>query len=161
MNTQIKLDVVEINNSFIQVSGSSTSFVSMRNISKIDTNELLEKVRTVSKSARQQGIKVLRKNKTLSTIRENMLSYEQAVDEYQSLFLKLKKLTELKVKKGIFVGFSNDKELDEINDIRNKMMAMNYRSQPISIIHSILNSVNEMENKLKFNRDSTIVTLGF
>lgn len=161
MNTQIKLDVVEINNSFIQVSGSSTSFVSMRNISKIDTNELLEKVRTVSKSARQQGIKVLRKNKTLSTIRENMLSYEQAADEYQSLFLKLKKLTEIKVGKGIFVGFSNDKELDEINDIRNKMMAMNYRSQPISIIHSILNSVNEMENKLKFNRDSTIVTLGF
>lgn len=161
MNTQIKLDVVEINNSFIQVSGSSTSFVSMKNISKIDTQELLEKVRTVSKSARQQGIKVLRKNKTLSTIRENMLSYEQAADEYQSLFLKLKKLTEIKVGKGIFVGFSNDKELDEINDIRNKMMAMNYRSQPISIIHSILNSVNEMEDKLKFNQDSTIVTLGF
>jgi hypothetical protein len=161
MNTQIKLDVVEINNSFIQVSGSSTSFVSMRNILKTDTQELLEKVRTVSKSARQQGVKVLRKNKTLSTIRENMLAYEQAFEEYQSLFFKLKELTEIKVEKGIFVGFSNDKELNEINDIRNKMLAMNYRSQPISIIHSILNSVNEMEDRLKFNEDLTIVTLGF
>lgn len=161
MNTQIKLDVVEINNSFIQVSGASTSFVNITNISKVDTTELLDKVREVSKSARQQGIKVLRKNKTLATIRENMVAYESEVEKYQLLFLQLKTLTENKIKKGIFTGFSDDKELSEINTIRNEMMTMNYRSQPISIIHSIANSVEEMENRIKNNNESTITTLGF
>lgn len=161
MNTQIKLDVVEINNSFIQVSGSSTSFVNIRNISKVDTQELLDKVRSVSKMARQQGIKVLRKNKTLDSIRENMASYEKAVEEYQSLFSKVKTLTEEKVEKGIFCGFSDDKELSEISSICNKMQTMNHRTQPISVIHSILHSVNQMEERIKHNENSTIVSLGF
>tara|TARA_E500000081_G_C6130608_1_gene353484 strand:- start:2250 stop:2735 length:486 start_codon:yes stop_codon:yes gene_type:complete len=161
MNTQIKLDIVEINNSFIQVSGSSTSFVNIRNISKVDTQELLDKVRSVSKMARQQGIKVLRKNKTLASIRENMVSYEKAVEEYQSLFNKVKTLTEEKVEKGIFYGFSDDKELSEISSLCHKMQTMNYRSQPISVIHSILHSVYRMEEHIKHNKNSTIVSLGF
>ena len=41
------------------------------------------------------------------------------------------------------------------------MQAMNHRNQPISVIHSILHSVYHMEERLKHNENSTIVSLGF
>ena len=54
-----------------------------------------------------------------------------------------------KVDKGIFAPTSDDVELKGLYDIRNTMMAMNYRSEPISRINEIAYRVSEFERSVE------------
>lgn len=148
--TKIVLSRVEINANTISVSSdeSSTTYFNEPFIAKVDLKDLTKRINALIKNARAKKISVSQKHKTKDLVKELTESYEAAYAKYNELYEQLKAGVQAKVDKGIFAPTSDDVELKGLYDIRNAMMAMNYRSEPISRINEVAYRISEFERSV-------------
>lgn len=144
----ISMTRIEINDNNIVIENEHTSFVNEAFVKKLNIKEMLSQYQSIVKEAKNCNVSISYKGRIKHSLNSLASEYESSYNQYQSLFSKLKELCEAKMKKGIFVGYCDDLELKEIFDIRNQMMAMFYRSEPLSKVMEIKSSLDRLSKPL-------------
>jgi hypothetical protein len=161
MSNFVKLEQIHINDKFINISGSSTSFVNTQNHLNICTVSLLEKISLVGKLAKAKSVKLFGKNKTFQNVRDNIVKYEVEYSLFSSKYQTLKTLSQNIVDKGIQRPTLDNQELNELSKIQNEMRTMFHNSTSLSIIRNIEHRVNYMIDSLKSKSSESITFLSF
>ena len=154
MKTKIELIDAYVTNSMIKITSDSTIFIDEKRIYTIDLDRLMELYKKTIKLAKIQGIKISYKNRYKTKILDLKNDYIIQSNIYNELFSNLVFLCDLKIKKGIFTGYCDDQELDQIFKIKNKIVSMNYRSCVISQINDIKMRIVDLFDKLE--RDNSL-----
>ncbi len=165
MNTEVKqkieLEHVEINAKFIHVSGSSTTFINETFQNEINTRLLLGKINKLANICKEKGIKLKGKQKAASLVRSLEEEYSEDYRVYFLLYQQLKELAKEKVEKGIYVGFSDDEELNEISEVRNSIWKMWHRSTALSQIQALNHRIDECLSRAnEINCSYTMFNIG-
>jgi hypothetical protein len=145
----IPLDRVEINDKTINVSGSSTQFVSQTSLepADYDVDALLKQRRSIVKRAREKGIKVSLKSGSDKDWKALALSAADAVSRYNMEYDALKRGWKNKIESGLRCGTSDDLEIEYLSEISNRMTAMFYRSEVLSKVAELRFRIEEMERR--------------
>lgn len=154
----ITLEKAEITDDYIYITSSSTCFISLNNHKKVDINILLKKYTEIIKSCREQKIKISYNNHLKRTLLDKSFisSYEKELDEFQSIYNELKNGWTAKLKKGLYMGVTNDEEYNTLGNLYCKAQPYTYRSTFISRIEDIQHTLNTyykdiVENKFNNN----------
>jgi hypothetical protein len=140
--TRIHLDFAIVTDREIHVSGCSTSFTYETYINEVDIDDLFKKRKELISLAKSKGVKISYKNKTFSTLKSIKEKYREDFVEYDFLFKNLIFKWENKLKKGIFTGYGEDKELTRIFETRNKLHSLFNNSTSLSIVSEINEKIN-------------------
>lgn len=121
---QIKLDLCVLTNEELNVMGSSTVFVNHRFVPAVDLNKVRQSYMELIKKAKDLDLKVIHRNglkKRLDEIYNRSVHYSMARKDYEAKYALLRLGFQAKVDKGIFVGHSDDLELEGLTNLRNEM----------------------------------------
>ncbi|MCZ2798957.1 hypothetical protein [Vibrio alginolyticus] len=120
----IKLELCVLTNEEINVMGSSTVFVNHRFIPAVDLKKVRETYMELVNKAKDLNLKVLHRNglkKRLDDLVGRSVHYSMARKDYEAKYALLRLGFQAKVDKGIFVGHSDDLELEGLTNLRNEM----------------------------------------
>ena len=148
-NEKIKLTFNIANKTEIHISSCCTSFVNLVFTLPIKIDDLLKKRSELIAFAKEINHPISYKHKTKSTIEKNRDIYEEEYVAYEFLYSNLLEKCQNKIKKGIFVGYGSDKELQAIFDIRNTLGNFFSRSQPLGVIQDINNKIENYKKNIK------------
>lgn len=148
MKEIIKLDFSVANDKEIHITGSSTSFCSHIFKEEIDIPLLLEKRKALIKKAKKNGLKISYKNKTKTKLQNLSEEYQSDYIDYLFLYNSLSKKWNEKLKKGIFVGYSNDIEIDYLFSLSRKIDYIFLKKQAFKIVNDISYKINYYEKYL-------------
>lgn len=121
---QIKLELCVLTNEELNVMGSSTVFVNHRFIPAVDLKKVRETYMELINKAKDLNLKVLHRNglkKRLDDLVGRSVHYSMARKDYEAKYALLRLGFQAKVDKGIFVGHSDDLELEGLTNLRNEM----------------------------------------
>lgn len=121
---EIKLDLCVLTNEELNVMGSSTVFVNHRYVPAVDLKKLRETYMELVTKAKDLNLKVLHRNglkKRLDDLNDRSVHYSMARKDYEAKYALLRLGFQAKVDKGIFVGHSDDLELEGLTNLRNEM----------------------------------------
>ncbi|CAH1589072.1 conserved hypothetical protein [Vibrio jasicida] len=121
---QIKLELCVLTNEELNVMGSSTVFVNHRFIPAVDLKKVRETYMELVNKAKDLNLKVLHRNglkKRLDDLVGRSVHYSMARKDYEAKYALLRLGFQAKVDKGIFVGHSDDLELEGLTNLRNEM----------------------------------------
>lgn len=139
----IEMKKVVINENEIYINNESTCFCEAKSRQVIDIKELTTKYNELVKLCKSKNIKVSYKNHFKKEIAELKESYIQEVTEWNNLFNTLASKWKNKLNKGLYSGYTDDPEVNEMREISFKIQKMNVRSSAIFKIESILNLIND------------------
>ena len=148
MTNQIKFEKVEINDNEITVTSPSTVWFNVAFKNEINVFELVKRYNELVKKAKSRNIKVSQKYKTKQSIIDNSEAYMNEFNKYSKLYKELKNLVAIKIEKGINIPASDDKELDDLYEIRNKMISMFHGSRPLSVMGYIEHTISQFEQSI-------------
>ncbi|AIW22296.1 hypothetical protein F0267_01260 [Vibrio coralliilyticus] len=121
---QIKLELCVLTNEELNVMGSSTVFVNHRFIPAVDLKKVRETYMELVNKAKDLNLKVLHRNglkKRLDDLVGRSVHYSMVRKDYEAKYALLRLGFQAKVDKGIFVGHSDDLELEGLTNLRNEM----------------------------------------
>ena len=148
MKEQITLEDAIATQDRVHITSSATIFCNEARTEEISIKKLEKLYSQVIKQAKEIGATISYKNKTKATLKALASDYASDLKAYNELFDKLVSLCKAKLEKGIFVGCSDDVELKEIFNVRNKLMEYHYRSAPMSKIEETQYRLNELKTNL-------------
>ena len=157
-NEKIELKVV-IDDTQIVITGGGTSFISMGLMPKYDLKDLKKQRARVARLAKEKGIKISYKGKTKQAIENSMDTYQVAYLEYYTGFHLLKALWTTKAQKGIYVGFSEDKDLKAISQANQKVNALWNTGSVLGIVHSVAVRLRDLEREVNNTTNFSQITL--
>lgn len=143
--TQVTLTNTKIEKEELHITNEHTSFVNLQRFERVDCFTLLRRYQALIKDVKAAGVDIKYTQRYKRRIHDLMEAYDDAFDLYTQLFDELVKKWQAKVDKGLYVPLSDDAELNSIYELQNKIIAMNYRSEPISQINDVVNSLDKIE----------------
>jgi ABC-type transporter Mla MlaB component len=146
--TQVTLTKNVIEKNKLQITNEHTSFVDLERFEHVDSFALLRRYQSIIKKAKEAGVDIKYTQRYKRRIHDLTEAYDDAFDLYNQLFDKLVKRWKDKIDKGLFVPLSDDNELNSIYELQNEIIAMNYRSEPISQMNDIANSLDNIEDAI-------------
>jgi len=156
---KIILDTVIIDDKNIIVLGSNTSFSSQSFVEKIEINDIKSKIKDIAKIAKENKVTFKGKAKSLKSLDSSLSDYESDYAVYLTLFNELRTLAKLKVKKGIYAPTSDDLELNEMYEIRNKISRLFHGNNPMSVFRNIKYSVEQAFDFISTSSNARIVSI--
>lgn len=145
----VKLDSHSVvNDTTLIVAANSTSHCSLSLYLLPDLNDTLKKHREMTTMAKVKGIKLVRRYRTLTIMKE--IAKEAAFEyvEYKKTFNELFEFWNQKVSDNI-LSYENNSELDIAYEIRNKIYSMFHGNKKLSIYIEKANRINEMLETVK------------
>ncbi|POB47101.1 hypothetical protein [Vibrio vulnificus] len=121
---EIKLDLCVLTNEELNIIGSSTVFVNHRFVPAVDLTKLRKTYMELVTKAKELNLKVLHRNglkKRLDDLMGRSVHYSMARKDYEAKYALLRLGFQAKVDKGIYVGHSDDLELEGLTNLRNEM----------------------------------------
>jgi hypothetical protein len=149
MSTLIELKRAVSNETEIHVCSSSTSFVNVKLAPKVDIKQLVRDRAQVIKEAKAKGIKVSFKYGTKNMIDDAKAIYDEEYNQYQAKFHLLASLWRSKLNKGIFRGYSDDKDLNAISGLSNGIDSMWNRRTNLSKVNEAFQYIKEVSRRIK------------
>ena len=135
----------------IKIDCSHTCFCNIVRIKYISINDTLEKHKELVRLAKVKGCKISYKNRYKKTLLELKEGYELEYKNYNDTFNTLKMLWQQKLKKGIFYGYGNDEEYQKISEVYCRIQKFNNIRNPINIVNSINNKINNYIMNLEYD----------
>lgn len=143
--TQITLENTIIEKDRLKINCEHTSFVDLERFTRVDSFALLRRYQALVKEAKAAGVAVKYTQRYKRRIHDLTEAYDDAFDLYTQRFDQLVKRWKAKIDKGLFAPLSDDNELNSIYALQNEIIAMDYRSEPISQMNDIVTSLNNIE----------------
>jgi hypothetical protein len=143
-----------VTNNLISISNSHTTYGNERRMELLDHKSLLETYSNVLKLAKESSVSISYQRGTKRKI--NALKAQYAIDmkEYNSLFDNLVKLWTAKLAKGIYAPTSDDVELKDIYEARNKCNPFKRHTSNPGQMMDIKNHLDELYSVL--NQENSI-----
>ncbi len=143
MKALIDLDFNITNETEIQISGSSTSFCYEKLAPYFNIEELLSSYDSVKKIAKEKGVIVGTKNRVKGQLKDLKPLYRTAYRQYYNDFQALSNFWKIKLKKGIYTGYTNDNEIQNLFLLRNKLDKHHHHESVLGKIKYIQNLIQE------------------
>jgi hypothetical protein len=158
----VPLDRVNITDEVIEISGSSTSFANERKLNPddYDMTKILARRKELTTMAKEKGIAVKRSRDESDKRWESLrVAVDEAVSSHNVKFESLKRGWECKLEAGLRCGYSDDLEMEYLNNIRNEMNALQYRNTPLGQVQALVSRLNDVEATL--NSSGTFESISF
>ena len=144
-----------ISNDKIKVESSSTIFIKIVRKKAIDVNQLEKDIKEIRKICKERKIIFSQKNGLYKFFKDNKNNYLEETKKVDKLFDELLNGWQEKVQKGIYPGYSEDEELNNLSKIEWQIDKFYYAGTTISQINSLYNNVKSIYTDLK-REDVTI-----
>ncbi len=145
----------DISNDKIKVESSSTVFINIVRGKAVDIIQLDKDIKELRKICKERKIIFSQKNGLYKFFKENKNNYLEDIKRVNKLFDVLVQGWQEKVKKGIYFGYHNDEELNNLDKLKWRIDAFYYAGTTISNINSLNNNVKNIYQDLK-RKDVTI-----
>lgn len=132
----------------IKVESSCTIFINKERKQTIDIIALEKDIKEIKKICKERKIIFSQKNGYYTFFKGNKNHYLFAMQNVNLLFDKLVQGWQQKVKKGIYTGYSDDTELNNLLQLSWQIDAL-YQKNIISKIHTLYHNVQELKEDLQ------------
>ncbi len=133
----------------IKVTCPGTVFINISPYREINIKELLQKRLEIIKIAKANNISISYKNKTKNKIDNYTEKYKNDIKLSQELYQKIKAGWEyIRDNRGLHSGLVDDYYEKEITELAWEFEKLNNRNEPIGIIDSLANNIEQIHDKL-------------
>jgi hypothetical protein len=146
---RIKFNRVIVEEQILHVSSVSTTFVDHSLSEKVDYKTLQRDRAILIRLAKSKGIKINYKWGTKRVVDETKDQYENEYAKYNAHFHLLATLWRCKVKKGLYAGYSEDKDLNAIFAVSNAITNMWIRNSALSQARAAYTHIKQLTNRVK------------
>lgn len=149
-----------ITNDKIRVESSSTTFISITRGKTIDIVQLDKDIKEIRKICKERKIIFSQKNGLYKFFKDknNRFTYLAEIKKVNKLFDELVQGWNKKVQNGIYPGYSDDEELNNLNKLNWQIDKFYYAGTVISKINALYNAVEGIKADLK-REDTTLVKI--
>lgn len=141
----------------IKVESSSTIFISIVRGKTIDIVQLDKDIKEIRKICKERKIIFSQKNGLYKFFKDknNRFTYLEEIKQVNKLFDELVQGWNKKVQNGIYPGYSDDEELNNLDKLKWQIDKFYYAGTVISKINTLYNAVERLKGDLK-SKDTTL-----
>ena len=137
-----------IDNDCVNIFSPNTCFVRQNLLSRIDVFGLLRMYQEIIQNAKAQGVSISYSMHIKKKLINQRSEYEKCHKEAFSLFRRMVEQAKVVRDRGIHIGCSDDRELDELHEMSNQYSRYFWRDSVLSKMNEYSRRLNDLQTSL-------------
>lgn len=148
MKEKIEMDYLSIKSDSIHISGSCTSFCYKELLPYHSIDELLKEYDNIKADAREAGMIISTRNAVKGKLIALKPLYRKAYRAYSSDFERLVSGWKNKMETGIFVGYSDDEEIQSLFNLNNDIDKTHLKNGVVGQLQKLIHIMTEAKSNI-------------